>query len=237
MRLSRAKKKNNEANMTVHELTAATEKRREADRERARKYRLVKKLKSSYGQSEDQSEKSGPSTLSETVAQSYNNIQTLGKAVKKVSRALPVSPRMKRAILAHIVSNLNNEDKQTVVNVVANPIFKRTSMTLSTLIKEIHKFFERDDISRVSPKTKDVKTYKCPETGEELSLPTRHLTLSIKEARALFMEKRKKNDLGMSTLLRKFFFPYFVSIYFFIFRMLWCDFFQTTSSTTRKADQ
>ena len=59
------------------------------------------------------------------------------------------------------------------------------------LIKEIREFYERDDISRTSPKIRDVKEYVSVDTGENILLPTRHMILTMKEAFALFDEERK----------------------------------------------
>lgn len=123
------------------------------------------------------------------MSKSYGNIRTLGRAVNKVKHALPSSPRKKNAILTHIVAKLDESEKENLVQVVSKSTFKRKSIQVN-LIRVIHKFYERDDISRVSPRTNDVKSYKCPQTGEELYLPTRHLVLSVKEAYALFIQER-----------------------------------------------
>lgn len=48
----------------------------------------------------------------------------------------------------------------------------------------------------MSPKTKDVKSYKCPRTGQLMKLPTRHMLYSQKEAFALFNLERNENERG-----------------------------------------
>lgn len=94
-----------------------------------------------------------------------------------------------------IVTKLNEKDKQILVNVVANHKSKRKSVTTQQT-NDIRKFFARDDISRVSSKSRDVKKYKCPDTGDEVLFPTRHMIMAIKDAYALFVEERRKENLG-----------------------------------------
>lgn len=194
MRHQRAKKKEKEDNMNVTNLHDIVTTRRAATRERARKYR--DKAKCQSNDQDDNESQSG--RLAEIVSEGYSNSATLGKAVKKVSKALPVSPRKKKAILTHIVANSSETEKETLVNVVTKPKCTRASVG-SHLNASIRKFYERDDISRVSPKTSDVKKYKCPETGEESLLPTRHMVLSLKEAYAVFVEETKTEEIGMIT--------------------------------------
>lgn len=196
MKKLRAKRKQQEKSMTANKLAEAVAKRRAAGRERSKKYRDRAK-KQKENRIESQSEANQSSCLSELVCKSYNCTQTLAKAVKKVSSALPASPRKKRAILTHIVANMDEDHKQTLVSVVTKPKSSRKSVS-SQLTNKIREFFGRDDISRISPKTRDVKKYKCPETGEEVLFPTRHMTMSIREAFSLFAEERQKANLGMS---------------------------------------
>lgn len=194
MKKLRTKKKQQEQSMTAEELAHTLTKRREATRKRTKKYREQAKTRMDMQKVDEENSKQSI-RLSKVVNASYSNVQTLAKAVKKVSLALPTSPRKKNAILATIVSHLDKPDQQTLVNVVENPKFKKSSITKPD---DIHKFYVRDDISRVSPRAKDVKAYKCPETGEELLFPARHMTMSIKEAYALFIEQQQKENLGMS---------------------------------------
>lgn len=133
------------------------------------------------------------------MSEEFGTVQTLGRAVRKVARVLPTSPRKKKAVLTHLVANMNESDKSILVNVVSNSKFKRGAAK-PHLITSIRKFYERDDISRASPKTDDVKTYECPETGEKLYLPTRHMLLSLREAYALFVEESNKKDIGRQSL-------------------------------------
>lgn len=77
-----------------------------------------------------------------------------------------------------------------------SPILNRKTIP-NDVDDEIRKFYECDDISRGSPKAKDVKTYTCPSTGQKVVLALRHMHLGVKEAYALFVEERKCAEKGI----------------------------------------
>lgn len=194
MKQIRAKKKQTEDEMNTAAAHAVIMKRRAATLERVQKHRKQAKSQNNVSIDNQRHE----SNLAEIVGEAYKSCQTLAKAVKKVKNALPTSPRKKKAVLSHIVSNLDEVDKGTVIDVVTNRQKYTRKCIPAGLSGFIRNYFERDDISRMSPNTKDVKKYKCPETGEDLFLPTRHMLFSVKEAHALFVEEMKSEGTGMT---------------------------------------
>lgn len=183
-RLYRQKKKDEEKKMSLKEKANAVQKRREATLQRVRK--------------QNQTEvKENSSSLSQVSPQGYNCVQTLSKAVKKSERAFPKSPTKKKAVLARIFSNMSEADKIDF-NTAILPTKPKTKTFPNVLMlaKDVRDFYERDDISRVSPKMRDVKEYRCAETGEKILLPTRHMILTCKEAYALFKEEQNKSGKG-----------------------------------------
>lgn len=114
--------------------------------------------------------------------------------MKKASHAFPASPTRKKAVLAKIVSDLDVDDRNELLEVIST-VPKRQSMN-SEMIQAIHDFYERDDVSRASPKMRDVKKSISAETGLEVLLPMGHMILTVKEAYALFAEERKTNEKG-----------------------------------------
>lgn len=86
--------------------------------------------------------------LSDVVSQSYSCTQTIGKAVEKVKRKLLASPQKQKAILAYIVSNMDEADKLDIVNVVNNSKHKRYSIP-DQVNADIRSFFEGNVISVV----------------------------------------------------------------------------------------
>lgn len=101
-------------------------------------------------------------------------------------------------MLAHIVSNLEDNEQHQLANAIISPQPRKHCVQKMEILKNaIKKFYERDDITRVSPKTRDVKEYACPDTGEKLLLPTRHMTLTTKEAWSLFNDQQEKAAKGI----------------------------------------
>lgn len=91
MKRNRAAKKEIERKVDK-ELNDGIQKRRAVIRERVRKSRAKAKQTMQIA---NQRQTSQVNSLSEVVAEIYSCLQTLGKAVKKVSHALPASPRKK----------------------------------------------------------------------------------------------------------------------------------------------
>ncbi|CAH0559357.1 unnamed protein product [Brassicogethes aeneus] len=159
------------------------EKRRTAVRQRVQNHR--KKSKTNALQ-----EQSGTNAATD-VTRSYQSTQALGKAVKKTMKALPVMDTRKIAVLAKIVTSMNDDDRNKFQNIVSPSGIKKKKDADSELVDKIGKFYKRDDISRISPKIKDVKRYFDLKTGEKILLPTRHMLLTVKEAFVIFDKERK----------------------------------------------
>lgn len=132
-------------------------------------------------------------SATKVTAKGYRTRQTLGKAVKKVNKALPPSLKRKKAVLAKLVHSLDEDDRNELMDAISS-VSKRTSN--SAMIEDIHDFYERDDISRMSPKMRDVRKSIDAETGEQVITPTRHMILTVKEAYAVFTEERKNDEKG-----------------------------------------
>lgn len=202
-RAYRLKKQEAEDEMPLLAKSDVISQRREATRESVRKCREKKRAEKENAQVETESitsRESSSFSLDDLASVAYTCPQTLGKAKRKVVRALPSSPTKKKAILAQIVSEMNDAEKTEITNAVSTTPPKtrvKAARDLTILKKAIKEFYERDDVSRMSPKTRDVKEYVCPDTGNKILLPTRHMQYTIKEAFALFDEEQQKTENGI----------------------------------------
>lgn len=187
----RAKKKLEERELSVEEQSYVNKKRRGANRERVKKCGARAKTKNNT-QNGNEIVKSQTSGLSDIISVSYSSTQTLGESTRKVKNALPASPRKKEAILTHMVANLDDADKNDLVSIVTGGSTAKKK-THDEINRDIRNFFERNDISRISPETSDVE-YICPETGDQILKATRHMVLSIRESYALFIDGRNMQD-------------------------------------------
>lgn len=189
MKKNRAKKKEEENLLPISKTSKIIAQRRENARKRAQTFRQRQK-----------EQKLSSNDSNNAVGKSYRSVQSLGKAVRKATRALPDSPKKKQTVVAKMVAQWDPNAQNALVNLIVTPTKRAHGIVENAeLIESIHAFYTRDDISRMSPKVKDVKTYTCPETGKLVKLPTRHMLYSQKEAFALFDDERTENGKGSHT--------------------------------------
>lgn len=120
---------------------------------------------------------------------SYNTNSALHKAVTKARNALPTSPSKRKAVLAKLIYGLDDKSQKEIFR--NQPTMKRTGhkRIAPTMIQEIHKFYERDDISRMSTNVGDLTTFVDPISGAEMLLQLRYLIYTLKQAYDLFMKE------------------------------------------------
>lgn len=118
---------------------------------------------------------------------SYNTYGALRKAVSRASKALPSSPSKRKAVIAKLIYGLDEKSQREIFSNKAT--IRRTGHKRigATLIQEIHKFYERDDISRMSTNDDDLTNFIDPITGDEQLIQLRYLVYTLKQAYDLFM--------------------------------------------------
>ena len=126
----RQRKKESRKNNIHSPRKAAIEKKKV--RERVRLYRLKKKLATKA--------KSFANTEQIELEYVYKTPQSLGKAVKKVSRQLPSSPRKRKAVISKIV-----ETTMLTFNKPKDPY--GNNQIPATTIEEVKEFYFHDSIS------------------------------------------------------------------------------------------
>ena len=158
---------------------AAIEKKKVKDR--VRMHRLKKKLATKA--------KSSANTEQIESEYGYKTPQSLGKAVKKVSRQLPSSPRKRKAVISKIVETtkltLNTPKDQNGNNQIPD-----------TTIEEVKEFYFLDSISRRSPGRKDFVISR--NNGKKSKLQKRYLIWSLKETFGMFQQEHPNTKIGLS---------------------------------------
>lgn len=145
----------------------------------------------------DQQNKSS-SLASIQFEKSYRTESALRKAVGKTKRSLPASPSKQKAVIAKLLHSFNQIDKEEVID-NTNATKQKTSKGLSPeIIKSIEQFYEREDISRVSPNVKDCKRFINEVTGEKEYRQVRHLMFKLSEVHALFVEEYFSGNFNAS---------------------------------------
>lgn len=174
----RAKRKEEESKLSNSQQEIVIKTRRKMVRDRVRKHRENKKK------------------IFKQADTGYRCANTLGKATKKIERNLPHTASKRTAALAKVLNNLDCDERNQIFNTFTKNLPKKQCTTRDDLIFDIRAFYERDDVSRVSPKMKDVKKYKCVDSVNKIFLPTRHMVLTIRETYALFVEDRTNSGKG-----------------------------------------
>lgn len=177
MKKVRDKKKEEISKLKKRRQEAIRLEERRKTRERVAKHRLLKK--------ERQRSQASPCVT-------YKSACSSGKAIKRAKKALPKSPRKKAYVVRKLfelipgTKDINETKKHT------------NSLALSSeTVDKVIEFYERDDISRMSPGLKDVTTVKRID-GSKHKLQTRHLFSSIRETHALFCDENKETVIGKS---------------------------------------
>lgn len=166
----------------------STKQQKIAWREASAKYREKKRIERST-----HSEKCGDTKFKFA----FGSESALGKAVAKVKRSLPKSPSKTKAVLAKILSKYDPDNKKEIMSNSEIQIKKRCIISELTIV-EIKQFYQRDDISRLSPNVKDfVKV--IDESGIKIQKQIRHLMYSVREVYAMYIEEFCRNNENLSS--------------------------------------
>ncbi len=124
---------------------------------------------------------------------SYKTQSALSKAVAKTRKTLPSSPSKRKAVLARLLRSFSEEDQRDIIgNTKSKGKGIKTNKGLSsTLVKDIRLFYERDDISRISPNVKDLRKFENPDTGEMEPKQIRYLNYKLSEVYLQFLDDVK----------------------------------------------
>jgi len=118
--------------------------------------------------------------------------QSIGKAVRKVEKVMPKSPRKKAAIIGKMLANISPKKCKLIVKMAFMPRKvlqrkKRSDALTSEEVQQIQDYFRRDDISRMCPGRKDFVSVKTA-TGRELR-QKRVLICNLHEVHEMFCEE------------------------------------------------
>ncbi|KAG4071704.1 hypothetical protein HA402_011858 [Bradysia odoriphaga] len=114
----------------------------------------------------------------------YDTEEELAEAVAKVERALPSSPRMRKAVIMELFRSLDEETQQEII---ANWTAEK--------LHEIHRFYHRDDISRLSPANEPTTVV---DGSTDQTEPVRQLVCTLKQAYALYISENNGTNITLA---------------------------------------
>lgn len=118
---------------------------------------------------------------------SYKTEASLAKAFTKQRKILPKSPGKQKAVIGKLFYSLDEGAQQEIINNKTKLIKGGKKGIDSELMEKILYFYERDDVSRMSPNAKDSRFYYHPATGEKVIKQKRHLVVTLKQAHDKFL--------------------------------------------------
>lgn len=123
---------------------------------------------------------------------SYKTTSAIRKAYTKTNKSLPLSPSKRKVIVTKLVRSFEEEDRQDMFGNNRPIVKERQSGLSASLIGAIENFYQRDDVSRISPNVKDVKSFRDPSTGEKELRQLRHLLFTLEEVYTKFVDEYKR---------------------------------------------
>lgn len=126
---------------------------------------------------------------------SYQCPQSLGKAVQKIKKAVPNSPRKKIAVIKKLAVDHVPDSAKILFPQNEPPKSKISEETL----KLVDAFYKSDDVSRQAPGIRDVKSVKDAVTGIRTRYQKRHMIVTVGEAYSLFVDENPGTQIGKSS--------------------------------------
>ena len=173
-KLKAKERKQLERNKNIPKSKAEQSIQRRQNRERVSKFRL-KKIHSEIKSTDT----------------AYKTPQALGKAVSKVKRQLPSSPRKKRAVIEKLVSLTKIQTSQKSKTIPAG------NRALSNATEErVRSFYQKDCISQLAAGRKDYVITRSK--SKKVFVQKRYLLYSLRETFALFKNDNPSTLVGLS---------------------------------------
>ena len=128
----------------------------------------------------------------------FNTKSAEYKAVGKLKRALPSTSAKKKEAVSKLLQTFNEKDREDIINMVANTTAKAkpTRAISSNLIESVKSFYERDDISRMSPDMRNCRKFVNPVTGVKEEKQIRHLMYKVMDVYNMFLLHVQNGKFG-----------------------------------------
>lgn len=125
---------------------------------------------------------------------SYKKKNTLRKAVSKVKKALPFSPKKKRAVIRQLLTDdfgTNDDLFVSKTTIIRKKFCEETK-------DKVIQWYESDEVSWQAPGKRDYIKVFDKELKKKIQKQKRFLMMTIDEARALFLEKNPNISVSRS---------------------------------------
>lgn len=139
-----------------------------------------------------------PATESEI---GYKTKSARYKAVGKIKRSLPSTTVKKVEAVSDLLGGFDvNLRNSILANVTGKPKSRPTRALKSSIIESVIEFYQRDDISRMSPNVKDCRKFVNSMTGEKEEKQLRYLIYKLSDVYEMFLRHIRNGKISTSTL-------------------------------------
>lgn len=135
--------------------------------------------------------------ISNNIPNGYRTYSALVKATQKAKTALPYSFLQRKAVVAELFKSFDFNTQVEIILHGSTIQNKPTKALSNDVINKIQLFYERDDVSRMSPDVKHYRKFMNASTGKKEFRQMRHLMYRLSEVYALFVTE---NMLQSGTL-------------------------------------
>ena len=180
MKTNREKKKNKEKLLSKKEQLALQRKRRQDTKKRVAACRQRKK---------QQNQNATPPA--------FSSARAMAMATARAKLSLPSTPKRRNAVRKRLYQMRYSQEAEAEDFPEQGNRKQQRGLSEETKAAIIA-FYERDDVSRQAPGRKNFTTIR-EGSGQKRQLQTRHLTTSVREAYAFFVEANPDVSVGKST--------------------------------------
>lgn len=123
----------------------------------------------------------------------YRTASALRKAATKVRKSFPLAPGKRVAVLNYVLHGLDQEEQKAIFCKRMESKASNGKSISPDVVQAVETFYQKDDISRMSPNVKDVRLILNKLTGKKETTQIRHLMYNVSEVFELFLKDFAKN--------------------------------------------
>lgn len=111
----------------------------------------------------------------------YRTKSAIRKAATKIRKTLPLDPSKRNAVLSYLIHGLSDKDREEIFGKRLQTKQSNVKTHSSEIVQAVEKFYQNDNISRMSPNVKDCRLILNPLTGKKETTQIRHLMYRLTE--------------------------------------------------------
>lgn len=135
-----------------------------------------------------------PNVVPSKSGDGYKTASALSKALSKVKRALPATSTKKKELVSKLLHSFNADEQAEIIQGKLTEPKSQKGIPLG-VIEMAKAFYERDDVSRMSPNVKDCRTFVNESTGLKEVKQIRYLQHKLDDVYNMFISHIQSGQL------------------------------------------